>query len=498
MPTVYALLPDAKLHWQVSSDGSPASGYKLFVYEAGTTTKATSYRDSDGLVTNTNPVVLNSRGEPPHGLYVETGTYKLVLAPDTDTDPPSSAIWTRDDITPINDVQGVDADEWTASELTPTYVSASSFTLVGDQTTEFHVGRRIRITDSGGTDYGIITASSYSDPNTTVTVSLDSGSIDSGISAVAYSFLSADNSALPHVETDSDGLIILGDLYIEGGALRLTQGADVASASALDVSGDGNLFDVTGTTAITSIASKGVGSRITLQFDAALTLTHHATDLVLPGGVDIVTGAGDVAELYEYAAGDWRLINFQSAWGKEWYTQYIDFTNGDADDTGAWTFDLPGVSGDSYRLLLHGISADTAGWFPSLRFRRVGDGSVHTGSSYLASYGAVGGAGSNNNTATRIDLIHTTAAANDIYQSLDIQIYAPHGPGNAGANTPVTSVIWNGVYHDVGTGVMRTFGAGVLNVSNNGVDQVQVYLGNGSGNFDGGHGMLTRHRDIFG
>lgn len=282
-------------------------------------------------------------------------------------------------------------------------------------------------------------------------------------------------------------------------AARIDLGADVTSAASLLVNIQGNAFDVTGTTAITSIASKGVGSRITLQFDAALTLTHHATNLILPGGVNIQTAAGDIAEFYEYSSGDWRLINYQSAWGNTWYTQYIDFTNGDADDTGTWTFDLPGISGDGYRLLLHGLAADTAGWFPSLRFRRVGDGSVtSSASSYNAAYGAVSGAGTNNNSATRIDLLHTTLATNDVYRIIDIQIYAPHGPGNAGSNTPSPAVIWNGMMADTGTGISRTYGAGELSVSNSGIDQVQVYLGNGAGNFNGGHGMLTRHRDIFG
>lgn len=93
------------------------------------------------------------------------------------------------------------------------------------------------------------------------------------------------------------------------GTLIQKQGADVASAASLSL-GAGNLFDVTGTTAITSIATKGVGSVVVLQFDAALTLTHHATDLILPSGANITTAAGDIAVFYEYATGDWRCISY--------------------------------------------------------------------------------------------------------------------------------------------------------------------------------------------
>ena len=94
------------------------------------------------------------------------------------------------------------------------------------------------------------------------------------------------------------------------------QGADVASATALPVDVDGNLFDVTGTTTVTSIKTKGIGTIIVLQFDGILTLTHHATNLILPLSANITTAAGDTAVLYEYSAGSWRLVSFTSLTGK--------------------------------------------------------------------------------------------------------------------------------------------------------------------------------------
>lgn len=97
--------------------------------------------------------------------------------------------------------------------------------------------------------------------------------------------------------------------------VRLSKGADVASANALTLGDDGNYFNVTGTTAITSIAAKGIGTVVKLRFAGALTLTHHATDLVLPGAADITTAAGDEAEFVEYAAGDWCCTNYSRAAG---------------------------------------------------------------------------------------------------------------------------------------------------------------------------------------
>ena len=97
----------------------------------------------------------------------------------------------------INDTATSSVDQWVASGVTPTYVSATSFTLVGDQTTEFHVGRRLKSTNSGGTRYSRITASSYSAPSTTVTVVNDSGNLDTGLSAVSYGILSSSNHSMP-------------------------------------------------------------------------------------------------------------------------------------------------------------------------------------------------------------------------------------------------------------------------------------------------------------
>lgn len=98
--------------------------------------------------------------------------------------------------------------------------------------------------------------------------------------------------------------------------VQWSKGADVASASALPILTDGNYFDVTGVTTITSINTTGkVGTLIKLHFDGILILTHHATDLVLPTGANITTQIGDEAEFIEYAAGDFRCTGYLRADG---------------------------------------------------------------------------------------------------------------------------------------------------------------------------------------
>ena len=96
---------------------------------------------------------------------------------------------------------------------------------------------------------------------------------------------------------------------------QLTKGSDISSATSLSLGTDGNAFDVTGTTTITSIGTQGIGSHITLHFDGALTFTHHSTNLILPGAANITTAAGDIAVMYEYASADWRCVSYSKASG---------------------------------------------------------------------------------------------------------------------------------------------------------------------------------------
>ena len=105
------------------------------------------------------------------------------------------------------------------------------------------------------------------------------------------------------------GGVKVSDYFIQ------TKGSDISSATSLTLGKDGNLFDVTGTTTITSIATQGIGSLITLHFDGILTFTHHSTNLILPGAANITTAVGDIATLYEYASADWRCISYTKASG---------------------------------------------------------------------------------------------------------------------------------------------------------------------------------------
>ena len=110
------IAPDARRQF-LNASGVPYSGAKLFYYAAGSTTKQNTYTTSAGSVANSNPIVLDSAGRTPYGVWFTEGlTYKEVLAPSNDTDPPSSPIFTEDNLSGINDTS-VTVSQWEASPL---------------------------------------------------------------------------------------------------------------------------------------------------------------------------------------------------------------------------------------------------------------------------------------------------------------------------------------------------------------------------------------------
>jgi len=133
-------------------------------------------------------------------------------------------------------------------------------------------------------------------------------------------FLSAkgsDTNVDLNLAAKGTGEIKAGSIINANGKLvKLAKGANVASAATLTLGNDGNQFDVTGTTTITAIATKGIGTQVKLRFAGALILTHNATTLVLPSGANITTAAGDEAEFIEYGTGNWRCTNYQRASGR--------------------------------------------------------------------------------------------------------------------------------------------------------------------------------------
>ena len=84
------LTPVAKMQF-FDVTGAPLVGGLLYTYSAGTTTPQVTYTDSSGATANTNPVVLNARGEA--DIWLGASTYKFRLCSADNTE-----FWTVDNI----------------------------------------------------------------------------------------------------------------------------------------------------------------------------------------------------------------------------------------------------------------------------------------------------------------------------------------------------------------------------------------------------------------
>lgn len=240
--------------------------------------------------------------------------------------------------------------EWVNYGHVPTRATNTTFTIPTDVTATYTVNRRIKCTDSS-TLYGTITASSYSAPNSTVTVVLDSGNLSASLTAISLALLKPTNVSL-HAN--------LG-----------RQGADIASAATTDLSAaTGDFVNITGTTTITALGTAASGIARTVKFTGALTLTHNATSLILPGAANITTAAGDVAIFRSLGSGNWVCVTYTKASGvaivvNATYSKGSDIASATTTDIGAATGDFVDITGTT---TITGLGTITAGIERTVRF----------------------------------------------------------------------------------------------------------------------------------
>ena len=110
------LSPAPKLQF-FTEGGIPLAGVFLYTYAAGTSTPLTTYTTSSGLQFNSNPVVLDSRGEA--SVWLGSAYYKMTLTDSNDVE-----IWTVDNISSQEALNALAAFE-------ATLAGSTGSTLVG-------------------------------------------------------------------------------------------------------------------------------------------------------------------------------------------------------------------------------------------------------------------------------------------------------------------------------------------------------------------------------
>lgn len=222
----------------------------------------------------------------------------------------------------IANVGGLRGDAAWVPTSPPTYVDATHFTLSGDWTSHFHVNRRARALVLSGTQniYGYVSAASYATSVTTVTVVWDSGSLDNTLSDTWFAIEDSTNPSTPWFKSDgSNNPVVQQPITLEQTvtlANALNDAAEVSLASAATINigaaASNNIY-ITGTTAITAFDNVAAGITRHLRFAASLTLTYNATSLILPGGQNIITAAGDTAIAHSLGGGNWQLEYFPAS-----------------------------------------------------------------------------------------------------------------------------------------------------------------------------------------
>jgi len=100
------------------------------------------------------------------------------------------------------------------------------------------------------------------------------------------------------------------------GAIDEIAGSNIASAGTTNLcTATGNFAQITGTTTITGFGTCQAGVRRIVYFAGALTLTHNATSLILPGAANITTAANDRLEAVSLGSGNWIVVDYTKASG---------------------------------------------------------------------------------------------------------------------------------------------------------------------------------------
>ena len=115
-----SLAPTPKLQF-FDANGAPLVGGLLYTYEAGSTTPLTTYTDSTGVSANTNPIVLDSRGEA--NVWLGADIYKFALYTSVGV-----LIWTVDNISANG--SNLSVTDHTGDGTTTAFAVSDGFTAI--------------------------------------------------------------------------------------------------------------------------------------------------------------------------------------------------------------------------------------------------------------------------------------------------------------------------------------------------------------------------------
>ena len=263
-----------------------------------------------------------------------------------------------------------------------------------------------------------------------------------------------------------------GFLDANGNYVQTEKGGDIASASPLVIDTDGDYFDVTGTTNFAAM-TVAADRQFTLQFDGALTMTHHATNLDLPGEANITTAAGDVATFQSTGSNTVQCISYVKADGTAVVSSGGITLGTEQASTSGTAIDFTGIPAGTKKITIMFDAVSTDG--TNELSVQIGDAGGFEVSGYQSTCSA-GTSGSSGTTGFLA--LQAGAAVEDLYGSMVLSLE------NSTAFTWVSMTIVSDIQTNIGnvgggsksltaeltqvrittTGTPDTFDAGVINI----------------------------------
>jgi hypothetical protein len=204
----------------------------------------------------------------------------------------------------------------------------------------------------------------------------------------------------------------------DGAGIGSAPAVSIASASTVSLAATNDLFvSISGTTTITSFGSSSRSVWRIVYFEGALTLTHHATSLILPGGANIQTAAGDTAWMRSDASGNWHCIGYERADGSS-LRPFTLATSVAA--SGNTAVDFTGIPSWAKKItvMVTGLSSNGTSPFAV----QIGDsGGIET-TSYASDVTVVTNAVTTSDVTTYFPLTGTVAASSVVTGKLDIDL----------------------------------------------------------------------------
>jgi hypothetical protein len=407
--TATFLIPPLVTRWN-DNNGNPLVGGKVFTYQGGTNTPLATFTDSTGVTQNTNPVILNFRGEAQIWQLPNISTKYVVQ------DSQGNLITTIDNV-----------------------VNSSLISLYGG-------------VDTGVQNAYILSFQSAVPPNTNgqfiIWLPANSNTGPSTINvngAGPQPILNPNGSQLGANQILANQFAAIieinGTWQLYGGSgvgVNVgTFGAEVPlpAAATTDLgSVPGHNVNITGTATITSFGTSAqtVAPIYIGRFSSSGVVLTQSASLILPGGNNITTTAGDAFIAEYFGGGNWRILVYQYIQASAAGTVAVKFTDtarnttttlaADPDLsinllTGQYEYELfllfdSVVAGAGFKFQSNGTAVDSRGTSPSVETGLVNAASVTTVASFVGAaltYATVSAGANGNGLVFKGSLLISTA-----------------------------------------------------------------------------------------